>query len=118
MKAWKWSGASPWVWVVAAVAAFVPMATPAVAIAAPVAGTAALNGKPIVLTHVLAKLHDNAEGVVGKPLLIVVADRPIPPGALNGIGETVASQLAMAGKLRGLLFRIDPARPYLSLIHI
>jgi len=79
--------------------------------AAPVEGTITLNGKPIAAGHVLAKLHDNAEGVVSRPLLIAVADRPIPAGALDGIGETVASQLALAGKLRGLLFRIDPARP-------
>jgi hypothetical protein len=79
--------------------------------AAPVEGTLKLNGAPIVVAHVLAKLHDNAEGVVRRPLLIAVADRPIPPGALDGMGETVAAQLAAAGKLRGLLFRIDPARP-------
>jgi len=82
------------------------------ATAAPVEGTLTLNGRPIAVTHVVAKLHDNAEGVVGKPLLIVVADRAIPPGALDGIGESVASQLALVGKLRGLLFRIDPAKPY------
>ena len=82
------------------------------AAAAPVEGTLTLNGKPIAVTHVLAKLHDNAEGVVGKPLLIVVADRPIPPGALDGLGENVASQMGLAGTLRGLLFRIDPAKPY------
>jgi len=79
--------------------------------AAPVEGTITLNGKPIAAGHVLAKLHDNAEGVVSRPLLIAVADRAIPAGALDGIGETVVSQLALAGKLRGLLFRIDPARP-------
>jgi hypothetical protein len=79
--------------------------------AAPVEGTITLDGKPIPATHVLAKLHDNAEGVVGRPLLVAIADRPIPPGALDGIGESVASQMALAGKLRGLLFRIDPARP-------
>jgi hypothetical protein len=78
--------------------------------AAPVEGTNTLNGKPIAAGHVLEKLRDNAEGVVGRPLLIAVTDRPIPPGALDGIGETVASQLALAGKLRGLPFRIDPAR--------
>ncbi|MCE9658539.1 MAG: hypothetical protein K8R60_08260 [Burkholderiales bacterium] len=79
--------------------------------AAPVEGTITLDGKPIAATHVLAKLHDNAEGVVGRPLLVAVTDRPIPPGGLDGIGETVAAQMALAGKLRGLLFRIDPARP-------
>lgn len=79
--------------------------------AAPVEGTITLDGKPIPATHVLAKLHDNAEGTVRRPLLIAIADRPIPPGALDGIGENVASQMALAGALRGLLFRIDPARP-------
>lgn len=84
---------------------------PALAITAPVDGTMTLNGKPVALTHVLAKLHDNAEGVVTRPLLIAVTDRQLPAGALDGIGETVAAQLAMAGKLRGVLFRIDPKRP-------
>ncbi|MEO8523775.1 MAG: hypothetical protein ABI460_03550 [Caldimonas sp.] len=93
--------------VIAAAAAF-----PRAAVAAPVEGSLMLDGKPVVLSHVLAKLHDNAEGVVGKPLLIAVADRPIPPGALDGLGETLAGRLAIAGKLRGLLFRIDPAKPY------
>lgn len=44
-------------------------------------------------------LHDNAEGVVRRPLLIAVTDRPNPPGALDGMGETVAAQVATAGKL-------------------
>jgi hypothetical protein len=79
--------------------------------AAPVEGSIALNGKAIPAAHVLAKLHDNAEGVVTRPLLIAVTDRPLPHGALDGIGETVASQLALAGKVRGVLFRIDPTRP-------
>jgi len=79
--------------------------------AAPVDGSITLNGKAIPAAHVLAKLHDNAEGVVTRPLLVAVTDRPLPPGALDGIGETVASQLALAGKVRGVLFRIDPARP-------
>jgi len=82
----------------------------AAAAAAPVEGSITLKSKPIPAAHVLAKLHDNAEGVVTRPLLVAVTDRPLPPGALDGIGETVASQLALAGKLRGLLFRIDPAR--------
>ncbi|MEO5882657.1 MAG: hypothetical protein ABIQ06_09600 [Caldimonas sp.] len=84
---------------------------PTLVAAAPVEGAITLNGKPIVAGHVMVKLHDNAEGVVGRPLLIAVTDRPIPPGGLDGLGETVASQLAFAGKLRGLLFRIYPARP-------
>lgn len=79
--------------------------------AAPVEGTITLHGRPLAARHVLAKVHDNAEGVVGRPLLVAVTDRPLPPGALDGIGETVASQMALAGKVRGLLFRIDPARP-------
>ena len=87
-------------------------AMPALAAAAPIEGTVTLDGQPIAIGHVLARLHDNAEGVIGKPLLIVVSDRPVPPGALDGLGEPAVSSLALAGKLRGLLIRIDPAKPY------
>lgn len=80
--------------------------------AAEVEGTLAIGGKPIAVRHVAAQLHDNAEGALRRPLRIVVADRPIDEGAIEGIGEIPATQLALEGKLRGVLLRIDPAKPY------
>jgi len=93
-------------------AAFAAVLLAGTATAAPISGTLAIDGRPVALTHVVAQLHDNAEGALGRPLRIVVADRPIPEGAIEGIGEIPATQLALDGKLRGLLLRIDPAKPY------
>jgi hypothetical protein len=94
-------------WLAGAVAA-----SAATCFAAEVEGTLAIGGKPVAVKHVVAQLHDNAEGALRRPLRIVVADRPIPEGAIEGIGEIAATQLALEGKLRGVLLRIDPAKPY------
>ncbi len=77
-----------------------------------VAGRFVLDGATVALTHAAALLHDNAEGNVGRPLTLVLLDRPMPPGTLDGEGEKAVSRLASAGKLRGLMFQIDPSRPW------
>lgn len=93
-------------------AALTAVAMQSPASAASAEGSVELNGKAVRISHVVAQLHDNAEGVVKSPLMIVFADRPVPAGALDGAGAATAlQQLARAGQLRGLLLRMDPARP-------
>ncbi|MEO8523783.1 MAG: hypothetical protein ABI460_03590 [Caldimonas sp.] len=87
------------------------VACQAAAMAAPVEGTVTLNGQQIRISHVAAQMHDNVEGVVDMPLRIVFSDRPLPPGALDGGMALGVHQLARAGQLRGLMLRIDPAKP-------
>lgn len=94
-----------------AVSAFIAL-QPLAVNAAPVDGSVTLNGQAVRISQVAAQLHDNAEGVVRMPLVLVFSDRPLPPGALDGAGAaTAVQQLARAGQVRGLLLRIDPVRP-------
>lgn len=90
-----------------AVVVWQPLASAAPA----VEGTVTLNGQQIRISHIAAQMHDNAEGVVEMPLRIVFSDRPVPPGALDGGMALGVQQLARAGLLRGLMLRIDPAKP-------
>lgn len=90
-----------------AIVALQPLAS-----AAPAAfGSVTLNGQQIRIAHIAAQMHDNAEGVVELPLRIVFSDRPVPPGALDGGMALGVQQLARAGQVRGLMLRIDPAKP-------
>jgi hypothetical protein len=93
-----------------AAAAIVAM-QPLAAAAAPVEGSVTLNGQTVRISHVAAQLHDNAEGVVDRPLVLVFADRPVPAGALDGGMAIAVHRLARDGQLRGLMLRIDPGRP-------
>lgn len=79
--------------------------------AAPATGTVTLNGQKVVMSHAVALLHDNVEGTFREPLVIVISDRPVPPAALAGMAAFGVHELARAGKVRGLMVRLDPARP-------
>ena len=84
---------------------------PALAAGGLVAGRFMLDGAPVALTHATALRHGSAEGNAGRPLTLVVVDRAMPAGTLEGGGEKAVGQLASAGRLRGLMLRFDPARP-------
>jgi hypothetical protein len=91
----------------AAIVALQPLA----AAAGPVEGSVTLNGQKVRITDVAIRLHDNAEGVFDRPLVLVFADRPVPAGALDGGMAIGVHQLAREGQLRGLMLRMDPAKP-------
>ncbi|MCE9658543.1 MAG: hypothetical protein K8R60_08280 [Burkholderiales bacterium] len=91
----------------AAIVALQPLA----GAAASVEGSVTLNGQTVRITHVAAQLHDNAEGVFDRPLVLVFADRPVPAGALDGGMALGVHKLAREGQLRGLMLRIDPGKP-------
>jgi hypothetical protein len=76
-------------------------------------GTLTLGAERIALTHVVAVQRDNAEGLLDRPneMRLVLADREVKPEALWGIAFLPVTQLAMAGQVRGVLLRWDPANP-------
>lgn len=76
-------------------------------------GTLTLGAERIALTHVVAVQRDNAEGLLDRPneLRLVLADREVKPEALWGVAFLPVTQLALAGQLRGVLLRWDPAKP-------
>ncbi|MBI5724089.1 MAG: hypothetical protein HZA50_09045 [Planctomycetes bacterium] len=70
-----------------------------------------LNGKDIPLSNAMAHLHDNAEGLLDFPteLRILLCDVPPPPDALVGIVFDIPAEvIAKAGRLRGLLLKVNP----------
>lgn len=78
-----------------------------------VTGTFTVDGKPIALRHAYAHLHDNAEGLLDRPreLRILLTDREVSPDTLRGIVFLPVEDLAMQGKVQGILFELDPANP-------
>lgn len=76
-------------------------------------GTLRINGMPIKLTHAFAHLHENVEGqLMGKrELRILLTDREAPAGSLRGLAFTPIWQMAMRGKVQGVLLKLDPATP-------
>lgn len=78
-----------------------------------VKATFAVKGEPIELRHAYAHLHDNAEGLLdrSKELRILLTDREVPRETLYGLAFLPVTELAMQGKVRGMLFRMDPAKP-------
>jgi len=69
-----------------------------------------VNGEAIQLKYFQALLHDNAEGLLEsrKELRILFSDSPISEDALDGITFLPVMQMARDGKIRGLLFKLDP----------
>lgn len=57
-------------------------------------------------------MFDNAEGYeAGPELRIALVDRELPPDALMGLDFPPIWSLAAAGKVRGMLLSLDPAKP-------
>jgi hypothetical protein len=78
-----------------------------------VKGTFELNGKRVELKHAYAHLHDNAEKLLDRPreLRILLTDREVTRESLHGIVFLPVEDLAEQGKVQGLLFELDPAKP-------
>jgi hypothetical protein len=78
-----------------------------------VKGTLQIGAERITLSHVVAVQRDNAEGLLDRPneMRLVLADREVKPEALWGVAFLPVTNLAMAGQLRGVLLRWDPAKP-------
>ncbi len=95
----------------AAVTAAVATFAPAVHAATPLSGTLLLNNEPVVVAHVTAHLHDSAEGQTPQPLMVAFTDRPLPAEALEGPLAWGMQTLAREGAVRGVLVRLDTAKP-------
>jgi hypothetical protein len=77
-----------------------------------VEGTFTVDGKEIALTHAYAHLHDDAEGLIGrKQLRILLTDREVPQKALAGISFLPVEDMAIQGKVQGLLMTMAPNNP-------
>src|SRR5690242_11306184 len=90
------------------------MSTPALAIDdGTVKGTLKINGQPVELKHAYAHFHDNAEGLLDHPkeVRVLVTDRPVPQASLQGLVFLPIRDLAKDGKVKGLLFELDPKNP-------
>jgi hypothetical protein len=76
-------------------------------------GHFAFNGRRVELTEAFAHLHGNREGRLPftPELRIVLADRPVPQASLAGEESPDVLDLARAGKVLGLLIRLDPGDP-------
>jgi len=74
-------------------------------------GTATIAGERVTIAHAVAVQRDNAEGLLDSPneLRIALTDRELAPEQLRGIVFLPATTLAIDGKVRGLLVRVDPA---------
>ena len=75
-----------------------------------VQGSLQVGDKVIALTQAYALLHDNAEGVLAFPkeLRLLLVDREVPQEVVAGIGFLPLEHMARAGKVQGLLLRLDP----------
>jgi len=73
-------------------------------------GHVLIDGERIVLREAAAHLHRGAaDRLLPRPeLRIVLADNEIPQAALAGLEPLPVLGLARAGRLRGLLLRLDP----------
>jgi len=72
-----------------------------------------LDGERVELREAYAHLHPNGEGRLPytPELRIVLTDREIPQESLRGLDELPVLGLAAAGRVRGLLLRLDPDGP-------
>jgi hypothetical protein len=73
-------------------------------------GSFQVDGEGIQLNRSYVHLYDNVEGLLAQSteLRILFADREVSPAALAGIGLLAVEEMAMEGRLRGLLLRLDP----------
>jgi hypothetical protein len=77
-----------------------------------VTGTFTVEKDVVTLKYAYAHLHDNAEGwLKAKEMRILLTDREVPQELLAGLDCFPGlSKLNKQGKLRGVLFRFDPAK--------
>ena len=61
------------------------------------------------ISHAVALAMDDAEGFGTKGYRVVLSTTEVPPSALMGLAFPPVWGLAMAGKLKGLLIKFDPA---------
>ena len=61
------------------------------------------------VSHAVALAMDDAEGFGAKGYRVVLSTTEVPPSALMGLAFPPVWGLAMAGKLKGLLIKLDPA---------
>jgi hypothetical protein len=76
-------------------------------------GWTEIDGERVELSEAYAHLHANRDGRLPytPELRIVLADREIPQESLRGLDELPVLGLAAAGRVRGLLLRLDPDEP-------
>ncbi|MEP7269970.1 MAG: hypothetical protein ABI882_00620 [Acidobacteriota bacterium] len=80
-------------------------------------GTLQITGEAIELKYAYAFQCDNAEGMLDGPeLRILVSDRELPDDVIAGWNGSMRLQpMVREGRVRGILLKIDPARPTASL---
>ena len=76
-------------------------------------GWVEFDGERVELREAFAHLHPNRDGRLPytPELRVVLADREIPQESLRGLDELPVLELAAAGRVRGLLLRLDPDEP-------
>ena len=77
-------------------------------------GTLTVGADSVKLVFSHAHLHDNAEGWLDRPkeMRILLADREVPETSLAGLNVFMTlSEMVRQGKIRGVLLRLDPAKP-------
>jgi len=69
------------------------------------------DGVELSVSHAIALRQDNDEGLLtdGPEMRVVVSDVEVLPEALHGVAFLPVETMAREGKVRGLLFRFDPA---------
>jgi hypothetical protein len=79
--------------------------------ASEVKGTFQVNGAAIPIKCVYLLQHDNEEGVLDGPeLRILLTDREVDPSLLSEIVLSQLDSLAHAGKVRGIVIKLDPKK--------
>lgn len=74
-------------------------------------GSMTTDGITVPLTHSVALVYDNEEGLLDEPeLRLLLADREVPLGVLSGPILDRLDLLARRGEVRGLVLRLDPQR--------
>lgn len=94
------------------------LAGAAVLVASPMAagkidGHATVNGKAATLTFVAATTAENLFDEKQRDIVVLVADKPIPPDINPGDDVTVSLH-ARTGEFRAVMFRIDPTKKLLN----
>jgi len=78
-----------------------------------VKGSLTADGKPVQLMTGYAHLHDNTEKVLDWPkeLRILLSDRDIAESTLRGLIFLEVENMAMEGKIQGILIELNPVKP-------